>query len=110
MNHYETHSVSDLPLFAAPARAPAQQHSRTSMAAADSMDRDRLNSLQRSVVAFLRERGVHGATDEEIAAGLEMNPSTQRPRRIELVRRGLVVEAGTRKTRSGRFATAWRLA
>jgi transcription initiation factor IIE alpha subunit len=80
------------------------------MAAADSLDSESLNSLQRSVLAFLRERGAHGATDEEIAAGLEMNPSTQRPRRIELVRRGLVVEAGTRKTKSGRFATAWRLA
>ena len=110
MNHYETHSVADLPLFAAPARAPAVQHSRTSMAAADAMDGDRLNSLQRSVVAFLRDRGVHGATDEEMQLGIPMPPSTQRPRRIELVRRGLVVEAGTRKARSGRFARAWKLA
>ena len=97
MSDYYSESVADLPLFTAPRAAPAQQHSRTSMAAADSME-------------FLKTRGVHGATDEEIAAGLEMNPSTQRPRRIELVRRGLVVEAGTRKTKSGRFATAWRLA
>jgi hypothetical protein len=110
MNHYETESVADLPLFAAPAQAPAVQHSRTSMAAADSMDGDRLNGLQRSVVAFLRERGVHGATDEEMQLGIPMPPSTQRPRRIELLRRGLVVEAGTRKAKSGRFATAWRLA
>ena len=110
MNHYETHSVADLPLFAVPARAPSVQHSRTSMAAADSLDGDRLNSLQRSVVAFLRERGVHGATDEEMQLGIPMPPSTQRPRRIELVRRGLVVEAGTRKARSGRFARAWKLA
>lgn len=109
MSDYYSESVADLPLFTAPRAAPAQQHSRTSMAAADSMDGDRLNSLQRSVVAFLRARGDHGATDEEIAAGLQMNPSTARPRRIELVRRGLVVEAGTRKTKSGRYATAWRL-
>lgn len=110
MNHYETESVADLPLFTAPARAPAVQHSRTSMEAADSLDSDRLNSLQRSVVAFLKTRGVHGATDEEMQLGIPMPPSTQRPRRIELVRRGLVVEAGTRKAKSGRFATAWRLA
>jgi predicted ArsR family transcriptional regulator len=79
------------------------------MAAADAIHAS-LNALQRSVVSFLRTRGDHGATDEEIATGLQMNPSTARPRRIELVRRGLVVEAGTRKASSGRFATAWRLA
>lgn len=110
MNHYETESVADLPLFTAPRAAPAQQHSLTSMQAAASLDADRLNSLQRSVVAFLRARGDHGATDEEMQIGIPMPPSTQRPRRIELVRRGLVVEAGTRKARSGRYATAWRLA
>jgi hypothetical protein len=110
MSDYYSESVADLPLFTAPRAAPAQQHSRTSMAAADSMDGDRLNSLQRSVVAFLLARGDHGATDEEMQLGIPMPPSTQRPRRIELVRRGLVVEAGTRKARSGRFATAWRLA
>ena len=85
------------------------QSSRTSMAAADAIHAS-LNALQRSVVSFLRTRGDHGATDEEIATGLAMNPSTARPRRIELVRRGLVVEAGTRKAASGRYATAWRLA
>jgi predicted ArsR family transcriptional regulator len=79
------------------------------MAAADAIGAS-LNALQRSVVSFLRTRGDHGATDEEIAVGLQMNPSTARPRRIELVRRGLVVEAGTRKAMSGRYATAWRLA
>lgn len=108
MNHYGIEESAG-PLFAAPARAPAVQSSVTSMAAADAIG-GRLNTLQRSVVAFLRSRGDHGATDEEIAVGLEMNPSTARPRRIELVRRGLVVEAGTRKAMSGRYAMAWRLA
>jgi hypothetical protein len=105
--HYDI--AQDLPLFAAPARAPAVQSSVTSMASADAIGAS-LNALQRSVVSFLRTRGDHGATDEEIAVGLQMNPSTARPRRIELVRRGLVVEAGTRKAMSGRYATAWRLA
>lgn len=109
MNHY---GIEDCPgpLFAAPARAPAVQHSVTSMRAADSLDGDRLNTLQRSVVAFLRARGEHGATDEEMQLGIPMDQNTQRPRRVELVRRGLVVEAGTRKTRKGKYATAWRLA
>jgi DNA-binding IclR family transcriptional regulator len=51
-----------------------------------------------------------GLTDEEVQRRLDMNPSTQRPRRIELARRGLVVEAGTRRTASGRMATVWRVA
>jgi len=97
----------DLPMFAA-ARAPAQQHSRTSMQAADSLDAKALNALQRKVLAWLAENGP--ATDEEMQEGLEMNPSTQRPRRIELARRGLVVTCGVRKTASGRNADVWRVA
>jgi hypothetical protein len=38
----------DLPLFRQ--MAPAQQHSRTSMAAADSLDENALNRLQRQVL------------------------------------------------------------
>lgn len=95
------------PLFAKP--APAQQHSITSMRAADSLDATTLTRLHRQVLAFLEARP-EGATDEEIIAGTGLNPSTARPRRIELARRGLVVEAGTRKTRSGRMACVWRMA
>ena len=106
MNHY---GIEDCPgpLFARP--APAQQHSVTSMAAADSMDRATLNRLQRLIYDYLRDCP-DGATDEEIAHACGMNPSTARPRRIELQRRGLVVEAGTRRTSSGRNASVWRVA
>lgn len=108
MNHY---GIDDCPgpLFAAPARAPSVNGSITSARAADAIG-GRLNDLQRSVVAYLRQAGEHGATDEEMQLGIPMAASTQRPRRVELVRRGLVVDAGTRKTKSGRYATAWRLA
>ncbi len=99
--------AADLPLFSRP--APAQQHSRTSMQAADSLSPKTLNALQRRVLEFIAWRDA-GATDEEIADELGMNPSTVRPRRIELAKRGLVVEAGTRRTRSGRMATVWRKA
>lgn len=95
------------PLFARP--APAQQHSVTSMQAADALDEKTLTRLHRLVLDFLRARP-EGATDEEIASGLGLNPSTQRPRRIELAQRGLVVEAGVRKTASKRNATVWRVA
>ena len=90
------------PLFA----APAQRHSPTSVAAAEALAPEVLNDGQRKVLAYLEEHGP--ATDEEIIAGTGMNPSTARPRRIELVRHGLVVEAGTRKTASGRRATVWK--
>ena len=90
------------------ARAPAQQHSVTSMQAADALDAKRLNALHRQVLAFLRQRGDLGATDEEMQLGIPMAPSTQRPRRVELARRGLLVEAGVRKTTSNRNATVWR--
>lgn len=102
--------VASLPLFSAPKRAPAMQHSRTSMAAADALTTDRLNALQRQVVAFLHQCGERGATDEEMQAGIPMEPNTQRPRRRELAKRGLVLEAGERKTRAGKNATVWRLA
>lgn len=94
------------PLFAQ--RAPSVNGSITSAQAADRMDAKTLNDLQRQVLEYLRARP-DGATDEEIQAGLQMNPSTERPRRIELARRGLVIEAGTRKTASGRNASVWKL-
>jgi hypothetical protein len=77
----------DLPLFRQ--MAPAQQHSRTSMAAADSLDEDALNRLQRQVLAVIAAASA-GLTDEEIQLHTGMNPSTQRPRRIELERRGFI--------------------
>jgi hypothetical protein len=50
-----------------------------------------------------------GATDEQMQEALDMNPSTQRPRRIELVSMGLVEDSGeTRTTRSGSTATVWK--
>jgi hypothetical protein len=108
--------VADLPLFSAsrmeyrlPKVAPSVGGSITSAAAADSLGSRTLNALQRRVLEFVRSRH-EGATDEEIATGPGLNPSTARPRRIELARRGLIKESGTRKTASKRNATAWRVA
>ena len=94
-----------LPLF----RPPAVRRSPTSVAAADSLEPETLNAMQRRVLELLQATP-GGLTDEEMQTRLGMNPSTQRPRRIELARRGLVVEAGTRKTSSGRWAVVWRVA
>jgi transcription initiation factor IIE alpha subunit len=94
------------PLFAQ--RAPSVRGSATSAAAADSLDAKTLNAMQRRVLDFIAQHGP--ATDEEIAVGCGMNPSTARPRRIELARRGMIVEGGSRRTTSGRMATVWRKA
>ena len=97
---------SPLPLFAA--RAPSVKGSATSAAAADSLAPQTLNAMQRRVLELL-EATPDGLTDEEMSRRLGMNPSTQRPRRIELARRGLVVTCGTRRTASGRNADVWRV-
>jgi len=52
-----------------------------------------------------------GATDEQIQIVLGMNPSTQRPRRVELVDQGLIKDSGRMEpTRSGRKAVVWVVA
>jgi hypothetical protein len=104
MSDYHPDTLATMPLF-----APSVRGSVTSAQAADSLGTTTLNALQRKVLEFVRARP-EGATDEEIAAGLGLNPSTARPRRIELARRGLIVEAGFRKTASKRNAVAWRVA
>jgi len=93
------------PLFAT--RAPAVRGSITSAQAADSLGPATLNAMQRRVLELLQATP-EGLTDEEMARRLAMNPSTQRPRRIELARRGLVVTCGTRRTASGRNADVWK--
>ncbi len=87
--------------------APSQRHSPTSVAAAIDIG-PALNDLQIRLLAFLRERGDEGATDEEGVEALGWSPSTYRPRRVELVAKGLVRDRGTqRKCRSGRNAAVW---
>jgi hypothetical protein len=104
MSDYFSQTIDYGPLFAT--RAPSARGSVTSAQAADSLGPATLSALQRRVLALL-EATPDGLTDEEMQTRLGMNPSTQRPRRIELVRRGLVVECGTRRTASGRMAVVW---
>jgi hypothetical protein len=90
----------DLPLF--------QRHSITSRAAAESLTPTTINACQRKVLAYLADHP-EGATDEQMQLGIPMAASTQRPRRIELVAKGMIVQAGEGKTASGRRAAKWRL-
>ena len=48
-----------------------------------------------------------GLTDEEQQTLLNMDGSTQRPRRVELLRLSLIQHAGERDTKSGRIAIVW---
>ena len=107
MSDYYSETLDALPLFTQ--RAPSVNGSMTSAQAAESMTPKTLNALQRQVLALLQATPA-GLTDEQMQTLLAMNPSTQRPRRIELARRGLIVTAGTRKTKSNRNADVWRVA
>lgn len=91
-------------LFAAPPTAPYQPHSPTSREAARYVAPD-LNRLQLRVLAFISDNPL--SNDERIQRGLHMNPSTQRPRRIELLRKGLIRQDGKSKTTAGRWAASW---
>ena len=87
--------------------APYQPHSETSREAAEAIEPD-LGTLRGRVLAHIRECGPRGATDDEVQVALRMNPSTERPRRVELWERGWVFRTDqTRPTRSGRKATVW---
>lgn len=88
--------------------APYVAGSITSQAAATWADASGLVRTARAeVLRLLMDLG--GAyTDEQIAEALGMSPNTERPRRVELVRLGLVAPDGEALTRSGRRAVRWR--
>lgn len=86
-------------------KPPFQAHSETSEKAADAMHGISAEKRRQVLKAFLD----HGPmTDEEVQELLGMNPSTERPRRVELVDKGCVRNSGRqRMTRSGRWAVVW---
>jgi len=106
MSDYWPETTDTLPLFTQ--RAPAARGSMTSAQAADSLGPATLNAMQRRVLELLQATP-EGLTDEEMQRRLGMNPSTQRPRRIELAKAGMIQKAGVRKTASGRNADVWRV-
>ena len=88
---------------------PFVRGSQTSKEAAKAI-RPSAGTLSYIVLAFLFKRGEKGATDEEMQLSLRMNPSSQRPRRVELVQGRRVEDSGrVRRTRSGRKAVVWRM-
>lgn len=60
------------------------------------------------ILDFIERRGPYGATDEEIQASLGLSPNSERPRRVELVTGGWVVDSGARRlTESGNDSIVW---
>ena len=63
---------------------------------------------RRRVFDAIQNAGTAGLTDSDMETTVLMSGSTVRPRRIELVRAGLVeASAMTRTTASGRHAAVW---
>ncbi len=82
---------------------PYQPHSRTSIEAARSVV-GRTSGPREAIYGLLRRFQL---TDEQIAERLGMNPSTERPRRIELAKAGRIIPVGESLTTSGRKAVVW---
>lgn len=96
-----------LSMFETPETLPYQPHSGPSRDAAEAM-RGGAAVSDREAVLRVIDGKMGGLTDEEIQRVLKLNPSTERPRRIELVKAGLVRDSGRkRQTISGREATVW---
>lgn len=95
-----------LEMFGQPEPLKFVRHSETSKAAA--IDNEPRAGTQRWRVLNVLRACPWGLTDHEMQEMLGMNPSTQRPRRIELVNAGLIKDSGrTRATQSGKQAVVW---
>ena len=85
----------------------------TSLAAAQSLDPDRLGAMERSVlevIASACERGKAGLTSEQVCATTGLRTQTATARIRGLVLRGRLKDSGDRApTSSGRMAILWRI-
>jgi hypothetical protein len=87
---------------------PYQSHSLTSMDAAISVA-PTLGMRQKAVLAAFAEHP-RGLTDEEGQDYLGYSGNAYRPRRVELMSKGLICDTGlTKKTKTNRHAAVWGL-
>lgn len=86
---------------------PAARHRPTSVAAATAIE-PAVGDLEKRVLRAIVAAGSNGMTDEELQTALKMGGNTERPRRRNLERSGLVRDSGQRReTTSGRRAVVW---
>jgi len=85
--------------------APAQAHSPTRVAAAASQTKKKTEIDRDRILAALAKHGP--MTDEQIVERTGLGANTARPRRVELVRAGLVVAVGEGRTAGGNRAVTW---
>lgn len=82
-----------------------RDHPSTSREAAASVN---VGALQAKVLRAFEEAGKYGFTDEELDKLHAGASPTLRPRRVELARKGVVVDSGTKgETSTGRKAIVW---
>ena len=80
----------------------------TSKAAADTLSPLRIHASYGAILEVLALwRG--GLTDQQMQTECDMSGDTQRPRRGELAKHGLVAKFGKRTSRSGREVDVWRI-
>ena len=66
---------------------------------------------RRRVYDYISNRGLHGATDDEIENALGIDGNTVRPTRGGLVEDGYIINTGTtRKNKHGNECIVWRCA
>lgn len=108
MSHYHMYEptiVTGLLRCRCGSTTPASQPSPTSEEAAARIAPE-VTGLRRKVYEYIRARG--RVTDEDICIALSMNPSTERPRRVELIQAGLIRDSGSVSlTRARRRAVLW---
>lgn len=86
---------------------PGWKEHETSREAAEDMAL-RAGTLRRLAYDYIRKHPGH--TADEIASALEESPLAIRPRISELRLKGLIVNAGRGRNRSGKAAHLWRAA
>lgn len=85
--------------------APSQAHLPTSLVAAKSQSKAKTKSDKRTILNALEKNGP--MTDEQLVACTGIVANTLRPRRVELVRAGLVKAVGEGRTAGGHRAATW---
>lgn len=87
---------------------PFVRGSETSELAAQTANRRKVERDRNRLLNLLRGRGTVGATDDEMQATLSLEGNTQRPRRGELLKKGLIRKTGVRRpTRTGKLADVY---